>query len=147
MSDELKLFACDCEGGAALRFANIREKAGWSKPGARAGPKIAALLAEAMLDIPGPSTVAMRGDGVVLVLESLNGSAPEPVEKLGGHAMFQDEAALNRLRMRADCRFIDLSESAEDPFRAAPVRCRAPPTITSPDASTMTTTRAEAGDL
>src|SRR5689334_1376432 len=36
----------------AVAYANIRERAGWSEAGADALPKMAALLAEAALDIP-----------------------------------------------------------------------------------------------
>ena len=50
-----------------LRFVNIREHAGWSNEGAAATPKIAALLAEAALDLPPTPTVTMRSDGVCLV--------------------------------------------------------------------------------
>ncbi|MDP6707459.1 MAG: 4Fe-4S dicluster domain-containing protein, partial [Alphaproteobacteria bacterium] len=38
------------------------------------------------------------------------------VAKLADHAMYRDEASLNRLRMCADCRVIDMSESDADPF-------------------------------
>lgn len=51
-----------------LRFANIREKGGWSKQGRHAAPKMAALLAEAMLNIGGPGSVTLDSDGVVLVI-------------------------------------------------------------------------------
>jgi len=48
-------------------YVNIRERAGWSDEAAAAGPKIAALLAEAMLEIPAVPTVSMTSDGVCLV--------------------------------------------------------------------------------
>lgn len=51
-----------------VRFTNIREKAGWSKDGARAIPKIAALLAEAALDLKPTTSVSMESKGVLLVL-------------------------------------------------------------------------------
>jgi len=38
------------------------------------------------------------------------------VEKLKGHPMFSDEAALNRLRMCEDCRIIDMAEAGNDPM-------------------------------
>jgi len=38
------------------------------------------------------------------------------VEKLKGHPMFSDEAALNRLRMCEDCRVIDMAEAGNDPM-------------------------------
>jgi ferredoxin len=49
------------------QYVNIRERAGWSDEGGKAGPKIAALLAEAMLDIPPIPSVTMTSDGVCLV--------------------------------------------------------------------------------
>jgi ferredoxin len=50
-----------------LRFVNIREHAGWSAEGALAMPKIAALLAEAALDVPGPPAITLKSSGVTLV--------------------------------------------------------------------------------
>lgn len=50
-----------------LRFVNVREHAGWSDEGARALPKIAALLAEAALDIPGTPSVTLKSAGVTLI--------------------------------------------------------------------------------
>ena len=41
----------------ALSFVNIREQAGWSAEGRQAGPKMAALLAAAAVDMPPISTV------------------------------------------------------------------------------------------
>ena len=54
---------------AALKFVNIREAAGWSVEGARATPKIAALLA--LADFPEPEPVpgiAFKSGGHVLVI-------------------------------------------------------------------------------
>ena len=51
-----------------LRFVNIREKAGWAREAGSAGPKIAALLAEAALDLPPSPGIAMTSDGDVLIL-------------------------------------------------------------------------------
>ena len=59
--------AAEVGAEADLRFVNIRERAGWSTDGAAAIPKIAALLAEAALDLPPAPTVTMRSDGVCLV--------------------------------------------------------------------------------
>ncbi|MHA1537991.1 MAG: 4Fe-4S dicluster domain-containing protein [Alphaproteobacteria bacterium] len=53
--------------GAALTYTNIRERAGWSKQGPRAMPKILALLAEAGLDQPMTPTVSLESEGEVLV--------------------------------------------------------------------------------
>ncbi len=57
--------------GAASRvsFVNIRETAGWSREGASATPKIAALLALAGLPDPEPvTTVSYRSEGRLLII-------------------------------------------------------------------------------
>lgn len=56
------------ENEADIRFTNIRERAGWAKDGVKATPKIAALLAEAALDIPSGTTVSMESSGEVMIL-------------------------------------------------------------------------------
>ncbi len=48
-------------------FVNIRERAGWSAEAAATTAKIAALLAEATLDVPPAPTVTLKSDGVCLV--------------------------------------------------------------------------------
>jgi ferredoxin len=54
---------------AELRFVNVRETAGWSREGAQATPKIAALLAAAALPEPDPvPNVEYRSGGEVLVI-------------------------------------------------------------------------------
>lgn len=50
-----------------VAFTNIRERAGWSEEASGATPKIAALLAEAALDLPPVPSVTMRSDGVCLI--------------------------------------------------------------------------------
>lgn len=56
------------EGHAAdLALVNIRERAGWSKEAHLAGPKIAALLAEAALQPKPTPNVALQSEGVALV--------------------------------------------------------------------------------
>ena len=40
------------------------------------------------------------------------------VAAMASHSMFADEQALRRLKMCADCRVIDMSESQSDPFYA-----------------------------
>lgn len=50
-----------------IRFVNIREHAGWSDEAARAAPKMAALLAEAALDVPAAPTVTVKSAGVTLI--------------------------------------------------------------------------------
>jgi ferredoxin len=59
------------EAGAAtrLKFINIREHAGWSKEGAQAMPKIAALLALAELPEPEPvAEVSYQSGGQLLII-------------------------------------------------------------------------------
>jgi hypothetical protein len=48
-------------------FVNIRERAGWSAEAKSAMPKIAALLAEAAIDIPPASSVTLSSAGICLV--------------------------------------------------------------------------------
>ena len=50
-----------------VSFTNIRERAGWSAQASDTTPKIAALLAEAALDIPATPSVAMKSEGLCLV--------------------------------------------------------------------------------
>ena len=52
------------------RFTNIREHAGWSADGKKAGPKMAALLAEAALDLEPATVVTMKSGGNLLVIGS-----------------------------------------------------------------------------
>ena len=51
-TQEAPLFAELAGEGAAISFANVRETAGWSKDAAKAGPKMAALLAAAAEPLP-----------------------------------------------------------------------------------------------
>lgn len=78
-TQEAALFAevAGAEGfEGALSFVNIRETAGWSDDAAKAGPKMAALIAMAGVE-PAPfGIVTMESEGVALVL----GSGPEAVE-------------------------------------------------------------------
>ncbi|WP_119166444.1 4Fe-4S binding protein [Algihabitans albus] len=52
---------------AQLGFLNIRETAGWSEEAGAATPKIAALLAEAALDLQPAPTVSFASEGTCLV--------------------------------------------------------------------------------
>ncbi|MGL4230459.1 MAG: 4Fe-4S binding protein, partial [Casimicrobium sp.] len=62
---------------SAIRFFNIREKAGWSKEASFATPKIAALIAEAMLPEPAPTTqVSYQSTGQTLIIGSLKDALP-----------------------------------------------------------------------
>jgi ferredoxin len=65
---EQPLFAeIAAESGAAVRFANLRETAGWSREGVKAGPKMAALLAVAAEDAPPVPLVSFESEGVALI--------------------------------------------------------------------------------
>ena len=58
------------EAAPPARFANIREHAGWSADGKKAAPKMAALLAEAALDLEPTTVVTMKSEGSLLVIGS-----------------------------------------------------------------------------
>ncbi len=70
-TQEAPLFAEIAESGGYegdLRFVNIRETAGWSEDGAKAAPKMAALLAMSNVD-PAPfEVVTLESEGVALIL-------------------------------------------------------------------------------
>jgi ferredoxin len=57
------------EGGRAnpIKFANLRETAGWSTEAGQAGPKMAALLAAAAEPMPPVPSVKLESDGVILI--------------------------------------------------------------------------------
>ncbi len=59
--------AAEAGGNAQISFANIRETAGWSTDGAKAAPKMAALLAAAAEPVPDIPFVSLQSEGVVLV--------------------------------------------------------------------------------
>lgn len=60
------------ESDTDIRYTNIRERAGWSNAGREKPksltPKLAALIHEATLDIPGSGSVTMTSEGVLLIL-------------------------------------------------------------------------------
>ena len=66
-TQEAPLFAELAGEGAAISFANIRETAGWSKDAAKAGPKMAALIAAASEPLPLVPFVTLNSEGVALV--------------------------------------------------------------------------------
>lgn len=72
------------DAAAALGHVNIRERAGWSADGAAATPKIAALLAEAAMDIPPTPSVTMESEGVCLVY-GRDEVALQAAQQLAGH--------------------------------------------------------------
>jgi ferredoxin len=55
------------KASAALTFANIRETAGWSADAAKAGPKMAALLAAAAEPPPEVPFISLASEGVTLI--------------------------------------------------------------------------------
>ena len=55
------------EGGSTVTFANVRETAGWSREGDKAGPKMAALLAAAAEPMPDTALASLTSDGVILI--------------------------------------------------------------------------------
>ena len=64
--------AGDSHKVSTMRFFNIREKAGWSKEASFATPKIAALIAQAMLPDPAPTTqVSYKSAGQTLIIGSM----------------------------------------------------------------------------
>ena len=50
-----------------VQYVNIRETAGWSIDAAKAGPKMAALLAAANEPLPDAPVVSLRSEGVILI--------------------------------------------------------------------------------
>lgn len=65
-TQEAPLFA-EVAGERAIVFANIRETAGWSADAAKAGPKMAALLAAAAEPMPEVPYVNLESEGVALI--------------------------------------------------------------------------------
>jgi hypothetical protein len=59
--------ASEVEGSAPLSFVNIRETGGWSRDAAKAGPKMAALIAAAAEPAPDIPFVPMTSEGITLI--------------------------------------------------------------------------------
>ncbi len=59
--------ATDAGKQQLLAFTNIRERAGWCTDKKDANPKIAALLAEAVLDVQPAGSITLKSEGVCLV--------------------------------------------------------------------------------
>ena len=59
--------AAESENAAPVSFVNVREAAGWSDQGAKAGPKMAALIAAAAEPVPDVHLVGLSSEGVTLV--------------------------------------------------------------------------------
>jgi ferredoxin len=68
-TQEAPLFSeiAEASRNADIRYANIRETAGWSTDAAIAGPKMAALLAAAAEPEPEISFVSLSSEGVILI--------------------------------------------------------------------------------
>jgi ferredoxin len=67
-----------------ITYVNVRETAGWSRNGAEAGPKMAALLAAAAEPMPAVPVASLESEGVVLVYGA-DESAVEAARLLKGH--------------------------------------------------------------
>jgi len=83
------------QSATELKFVNIREAAGWSKEGAKATPKIAALLATADLPEPEPvPAVSYKSGGELLVIGPAAAAiswADRLAEQLEVSVLFTDE--------------------------------------------------------
>ena len=67
-TQEAPLFADEAEGrSGTMKFVNLRETAGWSTEGTKAGPKMAALLAAASEPEPAFPFVNLSSEGVILI--------------------------------------------------------------------------------
>jgi ferredoxin len=67
-TQEASLFADSAEGRPGkMEFVNLRETAGWSVEGTKAGPKMAALLAVASETAPAVPFVTLSSEGVILI--------------------------------------------------------------------------------
>ena len=91
-----------------INFVNLRETAGWSAEGPRAGPKMAALLAAAAEPTPDFPLVNMSSEGVVLIYG-------------------RDETAIEAGRLLAD--HLDVSVMITNPGPIAPPSAAAFPIV------------------
>ncbi len=66
-TQEAPLFSEVGGDSADLAFVNVRETGGWSNEAAKAGPKMAALIAAAAEPLPEIPIVTLNSDGVVLI--------------------------------------------------------------------------------
>ncbi len=66
-TQEEPLFVEAADENADIRYVNIRETAGWSKDAAKAGPKMAALIAAASERAPETPFVSFTSEGVILI--------------------------------------------------------------------------------
>jgi ferredoxin len=67
-TQEAPLFGDEAKGRSGkMEFVNLRERAGWSTEGTKAGPKMAALLAAASEPAPAFPFVTLSSEGVILI--------------------------------------------------------------------------------
>jgi ferredoxin len=67
-TQEAPLFGAEAKGRSGkMEFANLRETAGWSTEGTKAGPKMAALLAAASEPVPSFPFITLSSEGVILI--------------------------------------------------------------------------------
>jgi ferredoxin len=59
--------AAEAGGDSDVKYVNIRERAGWSAEGDKAGPKMAALFAAAAEPVPDAPLIRFESDGVTLI--------------------------------------------------------------------------------
>lgn len=75
--------AAEAEATLPITYVNIRERAGWSDESDRAVPKMAALIAEAMVAVPPTPAVTLTSAGVAVVYGS-DERALEAAQRLAG---------------------------------------------------------------
>src|SRR3954464_14302445 len=92
----------------ALTFVNVRETAGWSDQGAKAGPKMAALIAASAEPVPDIALVGLSSEGVTLVYG-------------------RDERAIEAARLLAD--HLDVTVLLSQPKDIAPPRVTGFPVV------------------
>lgn len=86
------------DGESTPTFVNIRENAGWSDEGGKSTAKMAALIAEAEVDVVGATIVAMNSGGRTLILGN-DDTAMDAAKRLSPHLdvtvlLTQDDAFL-----------------------------------------------------
>jgi ferredoxin len=97
------------ERPGGITFVNIRETAGWSRDGANAGAKMAALLAAAAIPAPDYPLVTLSSDGIILIY---------------GH----DEAAIEAGRLLAE--HLDVTVMLKQPADVTPPAAAVFPIVT-----------------
>ena len=100
--------AAELENASPLTFVNVREAAGWSDQAAKAGPKMAALIAAAAEPVPDIHLVGLSSEGVTLVYG-------------------RDERAIEAARLLAD--HLDVTVLLSRPKDIAPPRATEFPVV------------------